>query len=569
MGYLVFARKYRPQIFEEVVGQHHVTRTLQNAIKAGRVPHALLFAGPRGVGKTSAARILAKALNCGTDPTPAPCGQCESCREISSGISMDVIEIDGASNRGINEIRELRENVKYAPARSRHKIFIIDEVHMLTPEAFNALLKTLEEPPDHVIFVFATTELNKIPITILSRCQRFGFRRIPLKEIVQRLQDIVKQEGVRINEDNLQSLARCAEGSMRDAQSLLDQVISFAGNEVQDEDVSEVLGVVDRSLLYEISMAVANRNPQRCLEIIDTLIEYGHDIRQFSRDLLNHVRNLMVVHIAKAPEMLLDLPSNEVEALVEQAKALDFKRLQQCFNVLLQADWDLSHSTFPKLILETALLKVIDTEPVIPIDEILNRLEALEHRLSGPESAPIKPNDVRLSNDPPREEGENSETPPPKPATSAGSDEPPGPETNQTTAENLEAKWKELLKSANRENPILAALLSHGQLVALDDRVIKIGFQKGSFHYDRIQEKENKEATAKIIHAFFNRDVELVFSGTDKRPRRRSTTGKDGETDRERRIRKEVLENPIVKDALEIFEGEIEEIKVETLLSPK
>ena len=564
MGYLVFARKYRPQVFEEVIGQHHVTQTLQNAITAGRVAHALLFAGPRGVGKTSAARILAKALNCTTGPTSVPCGQCGSCQEISSGISMDVIEIDGASNRGINEIRELRENVKYAPARSRHKIFIIDEVHMLTPEAFNALLKTLEEPPGHVIFIFATTEPNKIPVTILSRCQRFDFRRIPLKEMIQRLEDIVEREDVRISGNSVQLLAREAEGSMRDAQSLLDQVISFAGNEVRDEDVAEVLGVVDRRLLYDTSQAIANHNAQRCLEILDRLDQYGYDFRQFSKELLDHFRNLMVVHIAKTPETLIDLPKNEIDELMEQSKRFDFRQVQQCFNVLLQSDGDLSHSTFPKLILETALLKMVDIQPVVAIDEILHRLEVLEDRLSRPMPDPAGQSNAHVLHDPGSGMNNGTEGAPPGLESTTGFDKDHKERTGSGPTENLEEAWKSLLESTNRENPILGAFLSHGRLLTLNDQTIEIGFKKGSFYYDRVREEENTKAVADITRSFFRKELQLIFSLIDQAPRCSSIQRGERETDRDRRVRKEVLENPIVKDALEIFEGEIEEIKVGT-----
>jgi len=558
MDYLVFARKYRPQVFEELIGQRHVTQTLQNAIKADRVAHAFLFAGPRGVGKTSAARILAKALNCVSGPTPAPCGECESCHEISSGTSMDVIEIDGASNRGINEIRELRENVKYAPARSRYKIFIIDEVHMLTPEAFNALLKTLEEPPGHVIFVFATTEPTKIPVTVLSRCQRFDFRRIPLREIIQRLKEIAERESVRIGENSLLVLAREAEGSMRDAQSLLDQVISFAGNEIRDEDMAEVLGVVDRSLLYDMSQAIAGRDAQRCLGILDGLDQYGYDFRQFSRGLLDHFRNLMVAHIAKTPETLLDLPKNEVDELLKQAKSGDFRHVQQCFNVLLQAEGDLSRSTFPKLILEMALLKMVDIQPVVAVDEILNRLEALEERLSRPGGEP----DTYPSYDSESAMTNGPEATAVAPDNTTASDEALKEGTKADASQELEATWNSLLESAGREKPILGALLAHGRLIALSDRVIEIGFKRGSFYYDRIQEKENREAMSEICRSLFRKDLQLIFSIIDEAPEFSSSTEGERETDRNRRVKKEILENPVVKEALEVLEGEIEEIKV-------
>ena len=564
MGYLVFARKYRPQVFEEVIGQNHVTRTLQNAITAGRVAHAILFAGPRGVGKTSAARILAKAVNCATGPTPTPCGQCESCKEISSGISMDVIEIDGASNRGINEIRELRENVKYAPARSPHKIFIIDEVHMLTPEAFNSLLKTLEEPPAHVIFIFATTEPNRIPITILSRCQRFNFRRIASKEIIQRLEEIVEKEGIRISKNSIQLLTREAEGSMRDAQSLLDQAISFAGNEVRDEDVAEVLGVIDRRLLYDISLAIANHDSQRCLEILDSIDQYGYDFRHFSRELLEHFRNLMVVYVAEDPKNLLDLPGDEIDDLVEQSKKLDSRQVQQCFNLLIRLDGDLSRSPFPKLILEMTLLKMIDIQPVLSIDDILNRLEALEDRLSGSSGSSVERIHPDPSDTPNLPTKKESDRPPPELNSTSGSDQSGKAENPTAPHENREAIWNDLIESIHRENPILAAFLTHGRLIALDDHSIEIGFKEGSFYYDRIREEENRGALAKIAQAYFQKDLQLKFSIIRRPLGDPSPREGERETDRERRLRKEVLESQIVKDALEILGGEIEEIKVGT-----
>src|SRR5512136_1075662 len=266
-SYLVLARKWRPQLFEEVVGQRHITQTLQNAISQKRVAHAFLFTGARGVGKTSSARILAKALNCEKGPGTNPCNQCATCQEVTHGTSMDVIEIDGASNRGIDEIRELKENVRYTPAKSRYKIYIIDEVHMLTTEAFNALLKTLEEPPPHVIFVFATTEPHKIPLTILSRCQRYDFKRIPLASILEQLRTIATQEGMEISDQSLHLIAREAEGSMRDAQSLLDQVLSYAGQKVSDKEVIEVLGVIDRKILHDSIAALADGDQARLLQI--------------------------------------------------------------------------------------------------------------------------------------------------------------------------------------------------------------------------------------------------------------------------------------------------------------
>src|SRR5512139_2944372 len=278
-SYLVLARKWRPQLFEEVVGQQPITQTLQNAILKKRVAHAFLFTGARGVGKTSTARILAKALNCEKDLQTNPCNQCTNCQEITHGNSMDVIEIDGASNRGIDEIRELRENVRYTPAKSTYKIYIIDEVHMLTKEAFNALLKTLEEPPPHIIFIFATTEPHKIPATILSRCQRYDFKRIPFKEVIESLKRIMGEEGNEISPRGLLAIARESEGSLRDAQSLLDQVIAYSGTNIHDEDVAEVLGLIDRKMLSDTIEAIADKDVERCMKVIEQVYHFGYDLQ--------------------------------------------------------------------------------------------------------------------------------------------------------------------------------------------------------------------------------------------------------------------------------------------------
>ena len=296
-SYLVLARKWRPQVFEEVLGQRHITQTLQNAISQRRVAHAFLFAGARGVGKTSTARILAKALNCDTGPQVNPCNHCANCQEITNGSSMDVIEIDGASNRGIDEIRELRENVRYTPAKGHYKIYIIDEVHMLTKEAFNALLKTLEEPPPHIVFIFATTEPHKIPATILSRCQRYDFKRIPLREIRESLKRIVGQEEIQISQRGLITIAQESEGSLRDAQSLLDQVIAYGGKNIRDEDIAEVLGLIDRKILNDTVEAIADKDVARCMEIIEHVYHFGYDLQHFCRELLQYLRNLILIKV--------------------------------------------------------------------------------------------------------------------------------------------------------------------------------------------------------------------------------------------------------------------------------
>src|SRR6185369_7967698 len=318
----VLARKYRPQTFSDLTGQDHVSRTLQNAIESGRVAHAFLFTGARGVGKTSTARILAKTLNCERGVTHEPCNVCHLCIEITKGTSTDVFEIDGASNTGVDDIRELRDNVKYLPSHSRYKIFIIDEVHMLTNNAFNALLKTLEEPPAHVKFIFATTEPHKLPVTILSRCQRFDFKRVPLAKIIVRLRDIATQEVIAINDSALALIARKGDGSMRDALTDFDQVLAFCGSTVTDEDVITLIGAVDRRLLADISSAIFLADAQAVLEGVKKVDLVGYNMRQFCQELIEHFRNLLVIRSVKSPEDILDLAEAELEEL---------KRRQQDF----------------------------------------------------------------------------------------------------------------------------------------------------------------------------------------------------------------------------------------------
>ncbi len=562
MSYLVLARKWRPQSFEEVIGQRHITKTLQNAIANDRVAHAFMFAGARGVGKTSMARILAKALNCREGPKPSPCNACENCKEISFGNSMDVLEIDGASNRGINEIRELRETVKYTPAKSAFKIFIIDEVHMLTPEAFNALLKTLEEPPPRVIFIFATTQPHKIPLTILSRCQRFDFKRIPLEEISQRLKEIVAQEEVEISDKGMLLMARESRGSLRDAQSLLDQTIAFAGKEIRDEDVKDVLGVIDSAMLFEISSAIARGDTGKCLDIIDNIHTYGYDMGRFCREFLEHFRNLMVVKIGGDPRKLTDLQGKEIEDLVAQSEEFSLEQIHRLFNVLLKSEQEMSRSAFPKVIMEVAVIRMATLGPLVPLDEIMDRLNELESNLAGypaelPMGEPGREEDLVFQPDistPPA--GEEEVLP--------ISDEEVKDEAPQRA--DLEEKWAQLIDHIKAQNPILGSLLRYGRLLHLDEEQIEIGFEKGSFYLEKMSEEKNRRECEEVCRDFFKQELMLVFKDFVGEERNADTErGRIEEpTDKERHLRKEAMENPVVQEAVEIFDGTIEEVKTET-----
>ncbi len=377
MSYLVIARKWRPALFEDIVGQAHVTRTLRNAITSGRIAHAFLFSGPRGVGKTTAARILAKGLNCAKGPTPTPCNSCESCRAIVGGSSVDVFEIDGASNNSVDNIRELTESVRYVPGQGKYRVYIIDEVHMLSIAAFNALLKTLEEPPPHAIFIFATTEIHKVPLTILSRCQRFDFKRIPFREIQQRLLKIVTEEGVPFEEKALFTIAREADGSLRDAQSLLEQALSYCAGELKDAGVSEALGLIDRSLIYDLSEALIAKDGRACLNIVEKMHDFGYDLKRGLSDLLAHIRDLTVVKVT-GDFTLLDLPDSELERLKSLSERTGAPRLQMLFSIVSKGYEEAVRSPSPRFSFEMALLKAAHFGEVEPIGELVSRLEALK-----------------------------------------------------------------------------------------------------------------------------------------------------------------------------------------------
>ena len=389
MSYQVIARKWRPQTFEEVTGQEAITRTLRNAVETERLHHAYLFSGARGVGKTTTARLLAKSLNCHkTDkPNPQPCSindpnACASCREIAEGRSIDVLEFDAASNTQVDKIRDLIiENINIAPARDRYKIFIIDEVHMLSSSSFNALLKTLEEPPSNVVFVMATTELHKVPDTILSRCQEFEFRTIPLQKIFDRLKIIADAEEVKIEEKALREIARSGEGSMRDAQSNFDQVISFSGEQIGIEDVMNALGTASAEMLLRVVNAIAENNPSEALKVVDDLITRGQDLRSFCRDLLSFFRDLMVMKVAGGAENLLDTAILSREELGNSAAPFTEADLIRFFNSLGETESKLREATQPRYVLEIGLVKLIEMRRVAPIEKILERLANLEKAL--------------------------------------------------------------------------------------------------------------------------------------------------------------------------------------------
>ncbi|MRR15932.1 MAG: DNA polymerase III subunit gamma/tau [Deltaproteobacteria bacterium] len=556
MEYLVLARKFRPQKFDDVAGQEPVIRTLANAIGQGRIGHAFLFSGPRGVGKTSVARILAKSLNCEKGPTAEPCNICPNCREITDGTSMDVREIDGASNRGIDEIRELRENVKFAPAASKYKIYIIDEVHMLTREAFNALLKTLEEPPGHVIFIFATTENHKVPATILSRCQCYDFRRISLAQIAENLAVIAAKEGITISEAALSWIAEAGDGSMRDAQSIFDQVISYAGLAISDDDAEDILGLADRKYLYRLSEAVMARNAGACLMILEEAYLAGIDMKHFYSMLLKHFRNLLLVKIAADGGVSFDIAPEQVAKLKDQTHKISRETLRCYLDILLGEADSLRRSQEVRMKIETILVRMAYLEPVLPVGEILATLESLANRLQTNDPPPrngtvAEPASIRLSE-------------PPHPAAQQESADPPGPRPASEAVKPVHtakpAPGHDLKSFIKRENPPLGAKIDAAEILGLENGCLTLGFPNGYIFLDSIMEKPQKDELERIAELFYSQKISLAIKTIETPKINGSNRSAKANTLND--IKREAMNSPIFQKVLSQFEGaELVDIK--------
>ena len=539
MEFQVSARKWRPQKFSELIGQEHIVRTLRNAIELGKISHAYLFSGTRGVGKTTTARILAKAINCAKGPIPEPCDECDFCQEIKLGNSIDVREIDGASNNSVAEARELIETIQYAASASRYKVYIIDEVHMLSKSAFNALLKTLEEPPPKVVFLFATTELSKIPETILSRCQCFEFKPLSHRQIIEQLEIICGQEGIQANGLSLEKIAKTGAGSMRDAQSLLDQVIAYCGNKIENDSVEEILGVVGRTTLENLVESLIKKDPVKLIEIVQEIITEGKDLNFLCRDLAEYLRNLMMVKLSNKPEAFLDIQVCNLQILQDQSKAFHVDELQQMFSVLSRTEAEMKRSSLAEMIFEMSILRLADIRPFHRIDDMIEALNSFKEEAKLPVVLPITPiNSVR--------------------------DEPINRESVELTPDqrsDLSSNWEQIKQEICARKTVFNHYFAQCKVLAFNEASLDLGFID-AITLDQVKSPENLQLVKDAVKLVCNREISVTLTVSDQAQDLVTNSSSSGLASKEKKTNslnqnRDKSETKIIRDALDVFGGEV------------
>jgi DNA polymerase-3 subunit gamma/tau len=578
MDYQVSARKYRPGTFDNVIGQPHVVQTLVNAITTKRIAQAYLFSGTRGVGKTTVARILAKALNCEQGPSGEPCGTCINCTEIAQGQSVDVIEIDGASNTSVDDVREIRENVRFTPFKGAYRVYIIDEVHMLSNSAFNALLKTLEEPPSHVVFIFATTEIHKIPATILSRCQHYNFRRIAKTEIIDRLRHVAEQDGIAIEDRSLAALARASEGSMRDGLSLLDQAVAFGGKSIVYADLETLLGAVPQELLRSLVRAITSQDSGAALRTISQLIDGGHDLRAYCADVVEHLRNLLVISVTSSQEWpsLIEASADDLVQLAAERASLSPEHLQQLFALFTQAEDALRFSAHPRFVLETAAVKATRL--------LRQESKASEQPVKTAASGGPTPAAVRAEKTPPSTRPAGPTVPRPvqsspqaltpgaahsrgaqPPSTESPARASAGSTTAVPTPPALILNWERFQEEVGHSFPNIAPFLEMGRLVAIEGNVVTIGFSKQATVARAMLEKaDNSQALSSLCERMSGQAVRLrVVELTEADPPGPTMAQIRAAKEHEQKVVlfERAKAHPVVKQALEIFGVELADVR--------
>jgi DNA polymerase-3 subunit gamma/tau len=589
MAYTVLARKYRPQSFEDLVGQEHVARTLANAIETDRVAHAFLFTGVRGVGKTTTARLLAKALNCEKGPTPTPCNECDPCKEITAGVDVDVQEIDGASNNSVEDVRRLQESLPYRPQRDRHKIVIVDEVHMLSAGAFNAFLKTLEEPPEHVKFIFATTESHKVPVTIRSRCQQYDFRLIPHRLIGERVRAILDAESLSADDQAILVVAREAAGSMRDALTLLDQLVAISDDRITSDTVAASLGIAAREALYDVARAVLEGDGTGVVRSVDGLADKSVDMQHFARQLLQFMRDLVVLKLgAGDPAEWVPEEREAAEALIDNIDILELQRAFRATSIVMD---EMAHSPNPKLMLEMGLVRVATRPPLQSVSELLARLEALQAhpgaaggssgnprpRKPNPKPAP-RPTKPKAEAEPvPKPEATPEAKPEPE-AKPQVSDQPIMPATKHSGGFHTSSgevltpirraalqEWEELVGTLEQQQPALAAVLEHGIPKTVGPDRIVLSFKDGSFYGRQAESPESIAAIVRIAEQQLGGrpEIEIRFDAQGEAATKTvaavAAQRKEAEVEAKR---KEALNHPRVRDAVDVFPESAGKLKV-------
>ncbi len=565
MSYLVFARKYRPLVYDDVVGQQHITQTLRKAITNDRVAHAYIFTGTRGVGKTTTARILARALNCDQGPTAEPCGECESCKQIIAGSSFDVLEIDGASNRGVDDVRQLRENITYSSMSGKHRVIVIDEVHMLTREAFNALLKTLEEPPPRVIFIFATTEPQRIPATIHSRCQRYDFRRISAEQIQAQLAKICENEGVSYEHEGLALVARKADGSMRDALSLLDQVYSYCQGEIHLEDVRTVLGVVGSDIYGRLMQAVHNKQPEPALSIVQDVLFKGYDLREFVVGLEEHIRDLLLVTLPGMKESAAD------SELRSQAELFSEQTLLRMAEYVRRSERDLRQSAYPRFLIETLLLRLVYMDDTVSLEQLLRIIGG--GASAGQEGEPVQIAEAASKKKTLTHEAVPDTPPVASSSTSTAVEEPPtvsdGPsdvdagsfdtDAHPGQARDVQAEWREVLPELGGERPNSGGFLAHGRGAPFGRPTLDVRFAPVfRFHFDELSKQHNRALIERKLADFagVKIDLHMTLEPQTHDPEVVDFVSHMG-AGAGSSIEDDLQNEPIIKTVLEAFDGEI------------